>query len=467
MKHETFGNVVPGSIDLIPESCGEVTVGCADVAGIVQSVIQSSEKLRAEHGALQGTVAELEADQRKVSEASDEARLLSERAIERLGQGTEMIQTSLGRISDLLDLVDTLSQHVTGFAAAMEQVRRCSQDIDQIAETTNILALNATIEAMRAGDAGRTFAVVASEVKSLANDTRKATEEIGRTIDTLGGEAERVITQIESGAEASREAKNSVIQIEQTINGVADLVEEVDRQNDQIARSTGTISNHVHRVQDVLESFDVAARQNESQLASAHNRMNDLELTASEMFDAIVKAGLSPKDSEMVERAQSAAKDIAERTEAGLASGSLSMDDLFDQNYESVAGCNPPRYRTGLSDWADQNWRPVLDRISAQGPPIRMCSQSDTKGFLPTHVTLHSRQPTGDLAHDTEFCRNGRILLGPLDQKAKRSTAPYMMAVYRQEGDGQQYLVVRNVYVPLIINGRRWGDFELAYSFED
>lgn len=41
-----------------------------------------------------------------------------------------------------------------------------------------------------------------------------------------------------------------------------------------------------------------------------------------------------------------------------------------------------------------------------------------------------------------------------------------MMAVYRQEGDGQTYQVVRNVYVPLVINGRRWGDFELAYSFD-
>lgn len=467
MKHEPFRNVVPGSIDLIPESCGEVTVGCSDVAGIVQAVIQSSEKLRAEHGALQGTVAELEADQRKVSEASDEARLLSERAIERLGHGTEMIQTSLGRISDLLDLVDTLSQHVTGFAAAMEQVRRCAQDIDQIAETTNILALNATIEAMRAGEAGRTFAVVASEVKGLANDTRKATEEIGRTIDTLGGEAERVIAQIESGAEASREAKNSVIQIEQTINGVAELVEEVDRQNDQIARSTSTISGHVGRVQDVLESFDTAALQNEGQLETAHHRMNELEVTASEMFDRIVKAGLSPKDSEMVDRAQSVAKEIAERAEAAMADGNLTIDALFDQDYQNVTGSNPPRYQTNLTQWADNNWRPVLDRIAAQGAPVRMCSQADMNGFLPTHVTARSRQPNGDLAHDTEFCRNGRILFDPLDQKAKRNTAPYMMAVYRQEGDGQQYVVVRNVYVPLFIGGRRWGDFELAYSFEE
>jgi methyl-accepting chemotaxis protein len=57
-------------------------------------------------------------------------------------------------------------------------------------------------------------------------------------------------------------------------------------------------------------------------------------------------------------------------------------------------------------------------------------------------------------------------MLEAIDRKAKASNASYMMAVYRQEGDGDSYFVVRNVYVPLIIGGRRWGDFELAYSFD-
>lgn len=467
MKHTEFDTDDSQNIDTISESCGEVTVGCADVAGIVEAVITSSERLRAEHSALQGTVTELEADQQKVSEASDEARLLSERAIERLGQGTHLIQSSLGQISDLLELVETLTQHVTGFAAAMEQVRRCSQDIDQIAETTNILALNATIEAMRAGDAGRTFAVVANEVKSLAGDTRRATEEIGRTVDTLGTEAETVIAKIESGAAASKQAKTSVAQIEQTIDGVADLVEEVDRQNDQIARATGTISGHVHKVQDVLDTFDHAAVDNEGKLQQAQKRMAGLELTASQMFDDIVKAGLSPRDSMLVEQAQGFAKEIAAKAEQAIEQGSLDMKALFDQNYVPVEGSNPPRFRTALSDWADANWRPVLDHVSQQGGPIKMCSQADMNGFLPTHVSDRSRQPTGDLAHDTQYCRNGRILFDATDQKAKRSNAPYMMAVYRQEGDGTDYVVVRNVYVPLYINGRRWGDFEVAYVFGD
>lgn len=465
MEHSKIIAADQSALDMIPAKCGDVTVGCTDVAGVVQAVIESSEKLREEHTALHGTIAALEADQGRVSEASDEARLLSERAIARLGDGNALIRSSLSQITNLLDLVETLTRHVTGFASAMDQVKRSSQRIDDIAETTNILALNATIEAMRAGDAGRAFAVVADEVKSLAGATRKATEEISRTIDTLEGEARAVIGQIEGGAAASSEAKESVAKIEGTLASVSELVEEVDRQNDQIARATGTISGHVARVQDVLVSFDSAALENEHKLDSAHKRMEELELTASEMFDNIVKAGLSPRDSEMVSLAQQHALQLAQIADDAIAQGSLSMADLFDTDYQLVPGSNPERFRTRLSDWADRNWRPVIDAMIARGGAIKMCSPADMNGFLPTHISDRSRQPTGDLAHDTKYCRNGRILFGAIDQKAKNSTAPYMMAVYRQEGDGKRYEVVRNVYVPLIIGGRRWGDSELAYAF--
>ena len=456
-----------GARDLtaIPESCGKVTVGCTDVAGIVQGVIDSFGHLRAEYVELQGTVTALDEDQRKVLEASDEARLLSERAIDRLAQGSELIGNSLGQIGNLLGLVETLTEHVTGFAAAMDQVRRSSQEIDQIAETTNILALNATIEAMRAGEQGRTFAVVANEVKTLASETRKATEEIGRTIDMLGSEAEQVIDKIQAGATASSEAKSSVSAIEHTLHGVTELINEVDAQQDQIARNTATISEHVHRVQDVMADFDVAVSENEAKLETAHGRMEDLELTASDMFDKLVKAGLSPQDSAMVERAIQHCQNLSRIAEEALAKGELTMDQLFDQNYRPVPGTNPQLYRTSLSDWADRNWRPVIDAVVAEGGAIKMCSPADMNGFLPTHVSEHSRQPTGDIAHDTKYCRNGRIIMEGVDIVSKKSSDPYTMAVYRQEGDGKNYIVVRNVYVPLFINGRRWGDSELAYTF--
>ena len=453
------------ALDRIPEACGKVTVGCSDVAGIVQAVLDSSGILRAEHVELQGTVRELEADQRKVAEASDEARILSARAIERLNQGTSQIQSSLSQITNLLDLVETLATHVTGFAAAMDQVKRCSQDIEQIAETTNILALNATIEAMRAGEAGRTFAVVANEVKTLAGETRKATDEISDVIETLGSEASMVIERIEAGAKASNEAKASVASIDATISGVSQLVEEVDQQNDQITRATGMMTEHVDRVSTVLESYDRAANENEQRLETAHERIEELELTASEMFDRIVKAGLSPQDSQLVERAVNHAANLARIAEEAIDRGEITLDELFDTKYVPVPGTNPQLYRTRASDWADRNWRPVIDAVVGEGGAVKMCSPADMNGFLPTHVTERSRKPTGDVTHDTTYCRNGRILLDAIDKRAKENTDEYMMAVYRQEGDGTNYVVVRNVYVPLFIKGRRWGDSELAYSF--
>ena len=80
-----------------------------------------------------------------------------------------------------------------------------------------------------------------------------------------------------------------------------------------------------------------------------------------------------------------------------------------------------------------------------------------------------SLQPTGDLAHDTRFCRNGRVFHDEgIDKIAKASEQDYMMAVYRHTGASSQggnrdSAVVRNVYVPMHFQGRRWGDLEIAY----
>ena len=452
------------SLGSIARDCGAVTVGCSDVAGIVRAVIDSRARVRAEHDTLLETVAALEEDERQIADACDESRVLSTRAIERLGEGTRLIHSSLGQVTELLELVDTLTQHVTGFAAAMSQVRACSRDIGQIAETTNILSFNAAIEAARAGEAGRGFAVVANEVKNLANKTRLATDEIARTIDALGHEAEQVVGRIEDGAKASSEAKGSVARIAQTIDGVVELVGEVDAQNDNIARANGTVSEHVERLADRDDVLDQTAVSSEQGLRRAHERIEDLEMTASSMFDSIVHAGLSPADNAMVERAQAVAQEIVALTEAAVASGQLDAGTVFDRDYRPIAGSNPARFRTSLCDWADREWRPVLDRIAGSDPAIMAAACTDMKGFLPTHLTRYSQPPTGDLAHDTRFCRNGRMILDPIDQRAKESTAPFMMAVYRQEGDGRSYKVVRNVYLPLVFNGRRWGDLELAYS---
>ena len=448
----------------VRDACGKVAIDCADAAGIVDQVIHTSKRMRNEHDSLKATVEELERDQARVVEASDEARLLSGRAIERLGQGTTQIQASLSEISNLLDLVAALSTHVTGFAAAMEQVSRCSRDIERIAETTNILALNATIEAMHAGEAGRTFGVVADEVKTLAGETRKATDEIANVIEKLGGEASSVIERIEAGAQGSLEAKNSVSSIDSTIVEVSRLVEEVDQQNDQITRAAGMITGHVDQVHRVAAGFSDAANESEDRLVLAGSRIGELELTACDMFDTLVRAGLSPEDDRFIEIAKEKAQQAVEIAERAIGSGELRIDDLFDTEYQEIEGSNPPRFRTRSMGWAQKNWQALLDATKSMDAHIVSAVYINVDGYLPTHLTEFSQPPRGDIEFDLRHSRHGRMFDLAFVRRASASQRDYIMAVYRREDAPSEYAVMRCVCVPMHINGRRWGDFQLSYQ---
>jgi methyl-accepting chemotaxis protein len=395
--------------------------------------------------------------------ATSEAKSLSDSACEKLKSSNQTIQLSMESFSEMIVLIDHLGTHITSFASAMEQVKRVSQTIDTIARTTNMLALNAAIEAEKAGDAGVTFAVVAGEVKKLALDTRAAAVEITGTVNSLSDEASKFVGQIEAGMASSNAAQRQYANLQSMLAGVTEIVGHVGEYNQEIANSTAAIHRSLSESQSVRADVDTANSRMHTLLEGAHTQINGLEIEASRMFDHIVHSGLSHDDMQFVEMARSEAARFTELTESAIACGQLSVEALFDSNFVPIAGSNPKRFTTGLSTWADTHWRPELDQIKRKNNKILTVNCSSDKGFLPTHISEFSRAPTGDLMHDTKYCRNGRILFEGVDIPAKASEQDYMMAVYRQEGDGKTYYTVRNVYVPLRINGRRWGDFEIAY----
>jgi len=452
-----------GAVDAVARNCGRVAVGCSDAAGYVAGISERIARQLDMLSVLEEVTAALEADQRRVADSTDEARLLSEQARDKLAKGAAMISGSRGRFNELTDLVSQLGARMTSFAAAMEQVRRVSTVIDTIARKTNMLALNATIEAERAGDAGRTFAVVASEVKKLAQETRGATEQISRTIASLTNEAGTVISEINDGVMKSVVAQRGFATIDETVRDVAEIVGQVDSQTDGIARSSGMIHDSVARVRDGLSLFAGDARANAVALGETSARVGSMEQLSNTMFNDLIHGGFASEDRYFVDLAIAERDRIVTITQAALDAGRLDMDALFDRDYLPVSGTDPQQFTTRLNDFADRVWRPELDRVGLIDPRIVAAACTDIKGYLPTHVTAFSRAPIGDPEHDMAYCRNRIILFDEIDRKAKASTKPFHMAVYRREREGQEFHVVRNVYVPLSFGGRRWGDLELAY----
>jgi methyl-accepting chemotaxis protein len=454
--------VTEHAIKAVARDCGSLSMECSDVAGYVRGVSDRISDHLKVLDQLEEVTTRLLADQARVSDSTDEARLLSEQAKAKLEAGREAIEGTIGGFKGLTELVVQLGERMAGFAAAMNQVQSVSSTIETIARKTNMLALNATIEAARAGDAGRSFAVVAAEVKKLAHDTRTATSQIASTIGELTREASAVTTEIKTGVERSRAAQSGFGQISDTVREVSEIVGMVDRQTEGIAHSTSMIQTSVDRVKAGLSEFAGDARDNGTELLTAQKRLAHLEMLSNTMLDTLANSGAEIDDTPFILKAQEACRQIMAAIERAIDSGEITVEDVFDTNYQIIEGSNPVQYDVRFNDAADRYVRPILDRVKGSDGRIIGSAIGDMNGYLPTHLTERSHPQGPDPVWNDAHCRNKRILIDDTTRNALASERPATLATYRMEL-GEKHIPVKNVFVPLWIKGRRWGNYELAY----
>jgi methyl-accepting chemotaxis protein len=454
--------VTEDAIRAVARDCGSLSMECSDVAGYVQGVAGRINDHMKTLDQLEEVTTRLLADQARVSDSTDEARLLSEQAKSKLEAGRDAIEDTIGGFKGLTDLVVQLGERMAGFASAMNQVQMVSSTIETIARKTNMLALNATIEAARAGDAGRSFAVVAAEVKKLAHDTRAATSQIASTIGELTREAGAVTTEIKTGVERSRAAQSGFGTISDTVREVSEIVGMVDRQTEGIAHSTSMIQTSVDRVKAGLTDFASDARANGTELVSAEKRLMHLEMLSNTMLDTLANSGAEIDDTPFILKGQEVARQIMAVVEQALGEGTLSMEEVFDRDYVLIEGTNPVQYSVRFNDPADRLIQPILDRVEASDARIIGSAIGDMNGYLPTHLSKRSQPQGPDPVWNDEHCRNKRILIDDQTRAALASDRPATLATYRMEL-GDKFIPVKNVFVPLYFQGRRWGNFELAY----
>ena len=456
--------ITENAIRAVARDCGSLSIECSDVAGYVEGVAERIGDHLKMLDSLEEVTTRLLADQARVSDSTDEARLLSEQARTKLEAGREAIEGTIAGFKGLTELVVQLGERMAGFAIAMNQVQTVSSTIETIARKTNMLALNATIEAARAGDAGRSFAVVAAEVKKLAHDTRAATSQIASTIGELTREATAVTTEIKTGVERSRAAQNGFGQISDTVREVTEIVSMVDRQTEGIAHSTSLIQTSVDRVKAGLSEFAGDARENGGQLIRVEKRLSHLEMMSNMMLNTLANSGAEIDDTPMMILAKGTMSDIARAVEQAIDSGEIALEDVFDRNYRERPGSNPTQYDTNFCDVADKYVRPHLDAVQDRDSRVLGTSIGDVNGYLPTHLTSRSQPQGSDPVWNDGHCRNRRILIDDQTRFALSSDEPTLMTYLLKRGD--ESVPVKSLYIPLFIKGRRWGNFELAYRDE-
>jgi methyl-accepting chemotaxis protein len=228
----------------------------ADVGEIVVSVSSASTELEASAGALATNAERAQTLANTVASASQEAstnvQSVSSATEELSSTVTEIsrqVQASAQMASNAVNQARMTTERVSTLSAAATRIGDVIDLINTIAGQTNLLALNATIEAARAGEAGRGFAVVASEVKALAEQTAKATDEIGQQISNMQAATDESVHAI-------RDIYYTIEQLAEISSTIASAVEEqgattqeISRNIQQAAKGTELVSSNIRDVQ--------------------------------------------------------------------------------------------------------------------------------------------------------------------------------------------------------------------------
>lgn len=374
--------------------------------------------------------------------------------------GAKAVRALIAEAKSVDDTVERVAEAIMLLQQQSFSIQGITQVIKSIADQTNLLALNAAIEAARAGEYGRGFTVVAGEVRSLANQTAKATAEIDRMLRQNRTQAENVVTLM-------NEVNTSTGRIVDKVTGTEAILGEITalarQSNEQVSRIVDAMHEHVKASQEVSQSIEsMRVRMDRSQTDAGVASQDGIEL--SELAESILGSLDVYTMGEHHDLVRGLATDAAERVgqvfEAAIAAGKISEVALFDRQYEPIENTKPQKFHSRFDSFTDEVLPSIQEPILSEHPFVLFAGAVDTNGYFPTHNRRYAKPLTGDYQQDLVNNRTKRIFNDRTGSRCGSNTKVFLLQTYKRD-TGE---VIHDLSAPIYVKGRHWGGFRIGYQ---
>jgi methyl-accepting chemotaxis protein len=257
-----------GNLKTIAEGAQKLSSASTHMTSSSDQVASASEQQSASASNMAASIEELTVSITHVGDRASEANAESTRSGKLAETGAKVIGQTVSDINEIADTVNAASGRIRELEEQSDRISSVVAVIREVADQTNLLALNAAIEAARAGEQGRGFAVVADEVRKLAERTAASTHEISSMVDTVRSSArnavesmEHAVERVSAGVARAAEANTAIRQIGESSESAVDMVSEITHAIREQSSASTSIAQQVERIAQMAEESNAAARE--------------------------------------------------------------------------------------------------------------------------------------------------------------------------------------------------------------